>query len=213
MDERVRLNILDSIFYCKSINNPKSYIGFHSFDTIKSLDKKDKKNYPYVYYRQNDSILRNYCRSETAKAFNQQLKLGVNFVKPGSNDSLFFTKELSKLKGMLMDSLVVNYTPSEVFQKLFQKYPSDVAIILDVLMYNSKYHALKVGNTFAVYRLFVFDLKGNKLLFYDYTTSGDHEDYSCFLIANYTSISKSFNKLLRSVRKYLNVNEIFREKN
>jgi hypothetical protein len=208
----VQQNILDSLFYSKSISDPKTYIGFHSFDTIKSLDKKDKKNYPYVYYRQNDSILRSYCQNETAKAFNQQLKMGVNFVKPGSNDSLFFTKELSKLKGILMDSLIVSYTPSEVFLKLFQKYPSDVAIILDILMYNNRHSSPRIVNTEVVFRLFIFDLHKNRLLFYNYTVAGDHIGYSNFIIKGST-ISQSIKKLMRSAREYLNINEIVRDKN
>jgi hypothetical protein len=208
IDEKVQKNILDSSFYCKSVNNERTYISFRSLDTIKLLNKNSKLDDPFICYRTNDSILRSFCKKEIAMAVNNSLSTGVHFVKPESSDSLSLEKDFRRIKTLFQDSVMTEYSPSPRLAELFRKYQSDIAIVVDVLMYNNKHSVPKTTNTIAIFRLFVFDVKDNRLLYYKFLNTYDHLRYSEFMIASYDPTSKDFKKLLRSARSYIQENMI-----
>lgn len=162
----------------------------------------------YVRYPKNSILLKQYCEFESAKILNKYM--GVRRPIISTEDSLLILKELAPLKKQLKDSLITEIKMSEVLYSVFSKYPADLEIITDVLMYHSQHFFSKTMNNCSLMRVFIFDLRQKKVVAYNYKTAYGGENYKWFDPMGFkNSVTQRFKVLIQSLNPYMQANKQF----
>lgn len=167
----------------------------------------------YIRYPINASQIKNYCEFKTAKILDRYM--GMGFKKPMliSVDSLALINELTLIKKQVQDSLIKEIKMSDNLFSILNKYPADLQIITDVLMYHSNHSFPKTINNCELMRIFVFDLRKRKIVIYNYKTSYGGQNYKLFDPINFSdNMTKRFKKLIHSLKPYMKANKRYLKK-
>ena len=206
-NEKVKQNILDSSFNCKSAENPATYVSRKMLDTLPDLDPNDRKNSTFVAFPKNYAVLKEGMNDILKTKLEDYSRLKINFPVWDESDLQSIKVELRALKIKLRDSLLFKYRLSDNLKKILAKYSSDVLIISDIVMYNNDGPTYFLINTCSIVRIFLFDLRNNDLIIYDYKTSYDTIGYYNFglyeAFNGKKTIVKDYKKLLVLIKPYL----------
>ena len=205
--------LYDTAFYFKTVNL-FSLVDYRLFTNKQVIDdilsensfnnSKANDTSNYLRYPINASLLKNYCEFETAKILNHYMGTGVRKPSLSNSDSLLLINELSLLKKQVKDSLIKEIRMSANLISVLKKYPADIDVVTDILMYHSKHSFPKTMNNCAILRVFVFDLRQTKIVVYNYKTVFDGGNYK---IDDFHGLKKRFKKIIHSLKPYMKANK------
>ena len=209
----------DTTFYFKTVNL-FSFVDYRlitnkqlmedillnsSFNNIRVNDTSN-----YIRFSKNAVLLKQYCDIETAKTINHFMPAKKPLLS--SSDSLLFIDELALIKKKIKDSLIKEINMSDNLFYIFSKYPADLEIVTDVLMYHSRYSFPKTTNNCALIRLFVFNSNKKKIVIYNYKTSYGGINYEMYDLNQNLNPAKRFKKLIHSLKPYMKANKNYLKK-
>ena len=212
----------DTAFYFKTVNL-FSFVDYRLFTNRQVIDdilSEDSFNNSkandtsfYIRYPINASLLKNYCEFETAAILDHYMGMGIRKPLLSSSDSLLLINELALLKKQVKDSLIKEIRMSANLISVLKKYPADLEIVTDILMYHSKHSFPKTMNNCAILRVFVFDLRQTKIVVYNYKTSYGGQSYKLYDPINFSdNMTKRFKKIIHSIGPYVKANKNYLKK-
>jgi hypothetical protein len=211
----------DTAFYFKTVNL-FSFVDYRLFTNRQVIDeilsgnsfsnKKANDTSFYIRYPINAAQIKNYCEFETAKILDHYM--GMGFKKPilSSVDSIALINELTLIKKQVKDSLVKEINMSDNIFSILNKYPADLEIVTDVLMYHSNHSTSKKLNNCALLRVFIFDLRKQKIVIYNYKTGYGGINYKLYDLNQNLNPAQRFKKLIHSLKPYMKANKRYLKK-
>lgn len=149
------------------------------------------------YYHRFDSlekVLSNYLSYNMHEKIGKLVPSSLNYF--GEKDSLIIVGELRKLKKILKDSLLREYSINDKLFSILKKHGDQQHILLTVDFYQVSYL------NWALYSFYVFDLRTRTLFFYKYLQNViKNVDVSWLKLKSQDRFMRVFSKYKRYLRK------------
>jgi hypothetical protein len=158
-----------------------------------------------VYYSRQDSlekVISNLTQAKILRKISRYVPYSYGHL--GVQDSIQVSKELKKIKVGLKSESKKEYAISDSLYNILKIHGNDNQLFMTVTFLQIDRHLPRVTNNWALYTIYVFDLRTKTISFYNYVQNLAHTYETTF---EFSRSQKRFIRILRPYIRFLRKNK------